>query len=180
MNECQPTGEKWYVLYTAPRAEKQVEQRLKKEGITTFLPLHLSPRRWSDRIKLVEIPLFSSYIFIRAVELLLHRAITVQGVSHVVYYDGKPAVVRECEITAIRQFLEQARAKELSYQPDEEVLIACGPLKDISGKIKKVGKTRVVLHLEQIGLTVTTVTIASDQIKKQVKSYPAVKKVTKR
>jgi transcription antitermination factor NusG len=153
----------WYVLYTAPRAEKQVEQRLKKEGITTFLPLHLSPRRWSDRIKLVEIPLFSSYIFIHTAEPLLHRSIALQGVSHVVYYDGKPAVVRESEITAIRQFLEQARAKELNYQPDEKVLIACGPLKNISGKIKKIGKTHMVLHLEQIGLTVT---VASDQLKK--------------
>jgi transcription antitermination factor NusG len=163
MNKRLANSEKWYVLYTAPRAERQVAQRLKKEGITTFLPLHLSPRRWSDRIKLIEIPLFSSYIFIHAAELLLHRAITVQGVSHVVYYDGKPAVVRESEITAIRQFLEQARAKELNYQPDEKVLIACGPLKNISGKIKKIGKTHIVLHLEQIGLTVT---VASDQVKK--------------
>ena len=80
-----------------------------------------------------------------------------------VYYDGKPAVVRESEITAIQQFLEQARAKELNYQPDEKVLIACGPLKNISGKIKKIGKTHVVIHLEQIGLTVT---VASDQVKK--------------
>ncbi|MDR3180586.1 MAG: UpxY family transcription antiterminator [Prevotellaceae bacterium] len=163
MNKSRPNEEKWYVLYTAPRAEKQVAQRLKKESISTFLPLHLSPRRWSDRIKLIEIPLFSSYIFIHTMESLLHRTIVLQGVSHVVYYDGKPAVVRESEIAAIRQFLEQARAKELNYQPDEKVLIACGPLKNISGKIKKVGKTHIVLHLEQIGLTVT---VAADQIKK--------------
>jgi transcription antitermination factor NusG len=167
MNKCPANGEQWYVLYTAPRAEKQVEQRLKKEGITTYLPLHLSPRRWSDRIKLVEIPLFSSYIFIHVVAPLLHRTNTVQGVSHVVYYDGKPAVVRESEISAIHQFLEQARAKELNYQLDENVLIACGPLKNISGKIKKIGKTHVVLHLEQIGLTVT---VASDQVKKTPKN----------
>jgi transcription antitermination factor NusG len=163
MTECPANDEKWYVLYTAPRAEKQVVQRLEKEGITAFLPLHLSPRRWSDRIKLIEIPLFSSYIFIYTQEPLLHRTITLQGVSHVVYYDGKPAVVRESEISAIQQFLKQARAKELSYQPDEKVLIACGPLKNISGKIKRIGKTHLILHLEQIGLTVT---VAFDQIKK--------------
>jgi transcription antitermination factor NusG len=163
MNPCPANDNKWYVLYTAPRAEKQVEQRLKKEGITTFLPLHLSPRRWSDRIKLVEIPLFSSYIFIHVAELFLHRAITVQGVSYVVQYDGKPAVLRDSEIIAIHQFLEQARAKKLSYQLDENVLIACGPLKNISGKIKKIGKTHVVLYLEQIGLTVI---VASDQVEK--------------
>jgi transcription antitermination factor NusG len=164
MTERLTAGEKWYVLYTAPRAEKQVERRLKKEGITAFLPLHLSPRCWSDRIKLIEIPLFSSYIFIHTVVPRLYHAITLQGVSHVVYYDGKPAVVGESEITAIQQFLEKARAKELNYHPEEEVLIACGPLKNISGKIKKIGKTHIILHLEQIGLTVT---VAVNQIKKR-------------
>jgi transcription antitermination factor NusG len=162
MKKMSTANEKWYVLYTAPRAEKQVEQRLNKEGITTFLPLHLSPRRWSDRIKLIELPLFSSYIFVYTAEPRLHQAITVQGVSHVVYYNEKPAVVRDSEIAAIRQFLEQARARELNYQPDEQVLIACGPLKNIAGKVKKVGKTHIVLHLEQIGLTVT---VPSDQVK---------------
>jgi transcription antitermination factor NusG len=163
MIECPVNDKKWYVLYTAPRAEKQVAQRLKQEGITAFLPLHLSPRCWSDRIKLIEVPLFSSYIFIHTWESFLYRAITLQGVSYVVYYNGKPAVIRESEITAIQQFLEQARAKELNYQPDEEVLIACGPLKNISGKIKRIGKTHIMLYLEQIGLTVT---VASDQIQK--------------
>jgi transcription antitermination factor NusG len=175
MIEGQANGEKWYVLYTASRAEKQVAQRLEKEGITAFLPLHLSPRRWSDRIKLIEIPLFSSYIFIHTQEPLLHRIITLQGVSHVVYYDGKPAVVWESEITAIQQFLEQARAKELNYQPDEKVLIACGPLRNISGKIKRIGKTYILLHLEQIGLTVT---VAFDQIKK-CETYYDKKKIQK-
>ncbi|MDR3184292.1 MAG: UpxY family transcription antiterminator [Prevotellaceae bacterium] len=164
MNKLRPAEKKWYVLYTAPRAEKQVERRLEKEGFTAFLPLHLSPRRWSDRIKLVEIPLFASYIFIYEEAALLQRVVTVQGVSHVVYYNGKPAMIRESEITSIRQFLEQARARELNYQPDEEVLIACGPLKNISGNIiKKIGKTHMALHLKQIGLTVT---VAIDQIKK--------------
>jgi transcription antitermination factor NusG len=176
MIEGQVNGEKWYVLYTAPRAEKQVAQRLGKEGIITFLPLHLSPRRWSDRIKLIEIPLFSSYIFVQMQESLLHRTIALQGVSHVVYNDGRPAVVRESEITAIQQFLEQARAKELNYQPDEKVLIACGPLKNISGKIKRIGKTHIILHLEQIGLTVT---VAFDQIKK-CETYYGEKKITKK
>ena len=47
----------WYVLYTAPRAEKQVKQRLDAQGIKSWLPLHKTPRVWSDRVKIVEIPL---------------------------------------------------------------------------------------------------------------------------
>jgi len=58
----------WYLLYTASRAEKQVEQRIKLEGVEVFLPMHLTPRKWSDRVKMVEVPLFSSYIFVRTID----------------------------------------------------------------------------------------------------------------
>jgi transcription antitermination factor NusG len=155
--------EQWYVLYTAPRAEKQVEQRLKQSDLPTFLPLHLAPRCWSDRVKMVEVPLFASYIFVRTTEYILRSLLVVQGVSRIVFYDGRPAIVREAEIKAIRQFLEQASAKELSYAPNEEVLIACGPLKNISGKIKRIGKRFLLLHLEQLGLTVS---VGVDQVVK--------------
>ena len=43
----------WYVLYTAPRAEKQVQSRVDALGVECWLPLHRSPRVWSDRVKIV-------------------------------------------------------------------------------------------------------------------------------
>lgn len=145
----------WYTLYTSPRAEKQVYDRLERLSIDAFLPLHASPRRWSDRIKLVEVPLFPSYLFVNTNEPEVRSLLTVPGVSRIVYYDGKPAVIKDKEIHAIQSFLEQARAKELCFTPDQEVLIACGPLKDISGKVKKIKKTHLILHLEQLGITVS-------------------------
>ncbi len=148
------SSKKWYVLYTSARAEKQVELRLKKEGIDVFLPLHLSPRRWSDRIKMIEVPLFPSYIFVRTSDPELRKLLMIPGVSRIVFYSGSPAVVKEKEIQAIRDFLGQVRSRELNFSIDDEVLIACGPLKDISGKIKKIGKNQYLLHLEQLGLTV--------------------------
>ena len=153
----------WYVLYTSPRAEKLVEKRLELTGVKTFLPLHLAPRRWSDRIKLIEVPLYPSYIFVFSNNHKVRECLGVQGVVRIIYHNGSPAIVAEREITAIQSFLEQARAKELSYSLNEEVLIACGSLKDISGKIKRIGKKYLLLHLEQIGLTVS---VAMDQVKK--------------
>lgn len=155
---------KWYVLYTAARAEKQVEQRLKKNGIEVWLPLHLAPRRWSDRIKYVEMPLFSSYVFVKTTDHVLRTLVTAPGVSRIVFYNGSPAVIKEQEITAIKSFLEQAKSRELSFAIDDDVLIACGPLKDISGKIKKIGKTKILLHLEQLA---TTVSVSLDQVLKK-------------
>ena len=57
-----PLNTNWNVLYTAPRAEKQVKERIAALGVECFLPLHRTPRVWSDRVKIVEVPLFSSYI----------------------------------------------------------------------------------------------------------------------
>lgn len=144
----------WYALYTSARAEKQVELKINAEGVETYLPLHKRARKWSDRIKMVEMPLFSSYIFVYTTDEKLRNLVRINGVSRIVFYNGKPAVIREKEIEAIRQFVQQAAEKECEFGLTEEVLVACGPLKDISGKIKKVGKKYLILHIEQMGITV--------------------------
>lgn len=145
----------WYVLYTAARAEKQVEQHLKADGIEVYLPLHLSPRKWSDRVKLVEMPLFSSYIFVRTTDEILRTLVRTIGISRIVYYNGSPAIVRTNEIESIKLFVETARGKECTFGIDDDVLIACGSLKDISGKVKKIGNDHVILHIEQMGISVS-------------------------
>lgn len=142
----------WYVLYTAPRAEKQVKGRIDLLGIECWLPLHHTPRVWSDRIKMVDIPLFTSYLFVRCTDPELRGLIRVYGVSRIVFYNGKPAVVRQHEIDAIMEFLEQASEHPLC--PGEEVEILCGAMKHISGKVKKIKKNHLVLYLEQLGATV--------------------------
>ncbi len=142
----------WYVLYTAPRAEKQVLERLQKAGIDCWLPLHRSPRVWSDRVKMVDIPLFSSYVFVRCIEVDLYPMLNVYGVVKIIFYNGKPAVVRQSEIESIKQFLEEAACHELCV--GEEVEILCGAMKHVSGKVKKIKKTHLILFIEQLGATV--------------------------
>lgn len=157
---------KWYVLYTMSHAEKQVEQRLKTLPVEIFLPLHLSPRKWSDRIKLVEMPIFPSYIFVKTTDSKLRSLLLVQGVSRIVFYDGKPAILRDSEIVQIKAFLEKAQKRNVIFHSDEDVLIACGPFRDLSGTIKKISKKQIVLRLEQLGIWVS---VSPDQIlKKQV------------
>src|ERR1700733_1394825 len=55
--------EQWYAVQTRSRHEKLVAQRFQEHGITAFLPLLNEVRRWSDRKKIVELPLFSCYVF---------------------------------------------------------------------------------------------------------------------
>lgn len=142
----------WYVLYTAARAEKQVKGRIDLLGVECWLPLHHAPRVWSDRVKMVDIPLFSSYLFVRCTDPVLRDLIRVYGVARILFYNGKPAIVRQREIDAIKEFLEQASSHELC--PGEEVEILCGAMKHISGKVKVIKKKHLVLYLEQLGATV--------------------------
>jgi transcription antitermination factor NusG len=60
----------WYALYTKPRWEKKIHKLLQQKGIESYCPLNKVRRKWSDRIKVVEEPLFKSYIFVRVEESL--------------------------------------------------------------------------------------------------------------
>jgi len=142
----------WFVLYTSPRAEKKVHERISVKGYNSWLPLHRTPRAWSDRVKLVDVPLFNSYVFVQCTELDLRDLLKIYGVVRIVYYDGKPAVIRQNEIDTIKDFLEAAANNELC--PGEEVEILCGTMKYVSGKIKKIKKDYLVLYIEQLGATI--------------------------
>ena len=142
----------WYVLYTQPRAEKKVNERLQALVDECYLPLHQSPRVWSDRVKIIEKPLFSSYLFVRCHESKLYPLLQESGIIRIVYFCGKPAVIHPKEITAIRTFLKQAANRKLCE--GDEVEILCGALKQVSGKIQKIKKKYLVLSIEQIGITV--------------------------
>jgi len=139
----------WYALYTAPRAEKKVQDRLNYMDVENYLPLHRTPRVWSDRVKMVDVPLFTSYIFVRCKEAELYSLLHIFGVVRIVYYCGKPAVIRQVEIDAIGQFLEAAVERPLCE--GEEVEILSGSLKHISGKIQKVKKKYLFLYIEALG-----------------------------
>jgi transcription antitermination factor NusG len=153
MYKQDPNNPNWYVLYTAARAEKQVNDRLMQQGVECWLPLHRSPHTWSDRVKMVDVPLFRSYIFVKCNELALYTLLNVYGVSRIVFYDGKPAIVRQKEIDAVKEFLEQAANRTLLEGDEVEILV--GALKSVSGKVRKIKKKYLVLYLEQLGATVS-------------------------
>ena len=143
---------RWYTLYTKPRFEKRVQKELEFNGVECYLPLHSTPRVWSDRVKLVDMPLFSSYIFVKSNESEIRSLVRTTGVVRIVFYNGKPAVIREQEIEAIKMFIDAAAGKVLCL--GDEVEILAGSLKHKSGKIVKVNKKYLILHIEQLAANV--------------------------
>lgn len=141
--------EKWFVLYTASRAEKAVAKRLEKAGATVFLPLHKEKRKWSDRVKIVEEPLFRSYIFIHCTEARLSSYATTEGVVKTVYFCGKPAAVRDSEINEIRKFLELTHEHTIISEGDI-VKILCGPFDKRTGKVTRIDRKFIYLCIESL------------------------------
>jgi len=144
---------KWLVIYTRPRAEKQVNERLIEEGFETFLPLHKVIRQWSDRKKKVEIPLFSSYIFIYTREREREKILNVFGVVRFIFYLGKPAVVREIEIENIKEFLHKTKGSKIKFERNKMVEITEGLLKGKCGIIEQIGNKTLKINIEQLGVS---------------------------
>ena len=140
----------WYVLYTAARAEKQVAQRISGEGIEAFLPLHRRKRKWSDRVKVIEEPLFRSYVFVKCADHQLYNLRQIPGVAAILLYDRRPAKVRDVEIDAVKEFLNYAENREIVSSGDK-VQILCGSFEKREGKVLWTDGKVASLFLEELG-----------------------------
>jgi transcription antitermination factor NusG len=146
---------RWLVGYTTPRAEKQVYEKLLKQGYTVFLPLAKASRRWSDRIKIVEIPLFTSYIFVKANSHEIYESLrNTPGLIRYLYMEGKFAEVSDKEIDNIKKFLSKTEGYQFSFEENQTVEIKDGVLKGRRGVVTKLGKDKLQLKIEQFGWVV--------------------------
>ena len=108
MTKQQPTN--WYAVQTRARNERVISDRLREQGLTTFLPLVTEVRRWSDRKKKVELPLFSCYLFVKLVagdhdERM--RVYRTNGVFRIVSMNGELVPIPDEQIDALRAVVAQ-------------------------------------------------------------------------
>jgi len=92
----------WYALRVRSRHENTVASHLRARGYESFLPLYKSRRRWSDRFKEIELPLFAGYVFCQFNLLDRLPILTVPGVVHVVGVGRTPVAIDETEIASIQ------------------------------------------------------------------------------
>ncbi|WP_226389056.1 UpxY family transcription antiterminator [Penaeicola halotolerans] len=148
----------WFILYTSPRAEKKVRDRVLELGVEAFLPLITELRQWSDRKKKVERPLFNGYLFVKTQRSELYKIVQVPGAVKFVHFAGEHAHVREEEINAIKRVVETGVAYELSDQEIEagdQVEIMGGALQGLTGEcVEKGNKDYFIIRVASIGQTV--------------------------
>lgn len=150
------TEKKWYAIYTKPRWEKKVDSVLLRKEINSWCPLQKVQRQWSDRKKIIEEPLFKSYVFVRINEEERVKVLMTDGVLNFVHYLGKPAVIRDEEIDLIKKYLseEDAQLEIISiegFRESTKVKITHGVFMDNEGTVLRGGKKKVYVQLQSLG-----------------------------
>lgn len=145
---------KWLAIYTRPRWEKKVNQLLTEKGLESYCPLNKVRRKWSDRYKVVEEPLFKSYVFVKVSDEDRTNVRMTTGAINFVYWDGKPAVVKEKEIVAIRRFLdeyENVEARPVKLKMHQRVRVTNGTLMDHEGKVVDLQHKTAKVAIDSLG-----------------------------
>lgn len=144
----------WYAVYTRPRAEKQVYQRLTEAGIETFLPMQKTYRIWSDRKKLVEKPLLSSYIFVKTLRKDFPKVFMVTGVVKFVTFEGVPASIPQNQIDILRLLVNSDATIEVTsekFARGDKVEVTSGSLLGLTGELIRIGtRNRVVVRIDRL------------------------------
>jgi len=131
-----------------------VHQLLQEKGIETYCPLNKIQRKWSDRLKVVEEPLFKSYVFVKVSEGEKTPVRMTDGVVNFVYWLGKPAIVKDREIETIKKFLndhDNVEVELMKLEPNSRVKITGGLFMDKEATILTVSKNKVKVIIESIG-----------------------------
>jgi transcription antitermination factor NusG len=131
-----------------------VNNLLLQKGIESYCPLNKVRRKWSDRIKIVEEPLFKSYVFVKIDDEGRTRVRMTEGVVNFVYWNGKPALIKEKEIQIIKRFLdeyENVEVVKVDFEVEERVRVIAGPMMDQEGKIIEIKNKTAKVCIDSLG-----------------------------
>lgn len=149
---------RWYACYTKARHEKKVAAVLVERGIESYLPLVPKESRWKDRRKIVDWPMFPSYVFGRFALDTVDRVLSIPGVVSLVRAAGRPVAIDDEDLANVRLFAQGlhgggVQLEERSYFAEgEQVEILSGPFEGVRGEVvEDRGRRRVLVGLRQIG-----------------------------
>ena len=160
----------WYAVRTFSRAEKRVVERLHNKGIEAYVPLRVEKRKWSDRIKLVETPLITCYVFVRVNAARMIDVLRTQGVVGFIREDNAPVVVPDVQMENFMRSVASIPQK-MSFTTDvikegEPIIVKQGPLAGMKGEMVEYAHGhRLIIRLNSIGCA--TVEIDVECIERQ-------------
>ena len=148
----------WYALQVRPRFEKMIATNLLNKGYEGFLPLYRKRSRWSDRIKEIQLPLFSGYLFCRFDVNKRLPILKTPGVIQVVGIGKVPHPVEDSEIKALQSIvISGLQAEPRSYlNIGQKVRVEVGPLAGIEGILTAIkGSNRLIVSVSLLQRSVS-------------------------
>jgi transcription antitermination factor NusG len=148
-------AEHWYALQTRLQREKVVEQRLIERGVQTFLPMVTEVRRWSDRRKRIQLPLFNSYLFVKLAPTKVDRVrvLSVDGVFNFVGPRGEGTPIPDAQIETVRSLVDGQLpwSSHPFLNIGQRVRIRNGALQGIEGiLVSRSGENSLVISVDAI------------------------------
>jgi len=156
INELDNFIPKWFAIYTKSKSEKKVYEQLIKNGFESYLPLKRELKEWSDRNKIIETPLFTSYVFVKVTTKDYYKIPPlIVGFLRFAQIGKNKIAIREKEIETIKLVL-QLKAIEIEsnnekLESSEKIEIVKGLLKGKQGFLVEIrGKKRVAIRIETL------------------------------
>ena len=156
-NAC---GAAWYAVQTLYRNEQRVSRDLAVKGFATYLPLLRETRQWTDRKKVIEVPAFSGYVFVRhdASLPVRVRVLETAGVVRMLGDNHAPVPVPDAEIESLRRTLESnAPCIKCDYPAvGAMVQVKTGILAGVRGRLIRINNSlRLVLSVSTVSQAVS-------------------------
>ncbi len=145
----------WFALYTKPHNEIKVAEKLLSMGIEAYCPTIVVEKQWSDRKKKIQQPLLNSYVFVKLNDQERALVFAVPGVVRYLFWLGKPAIVKDSEILAIKEMLEESykAITVTGVQPGSTITLQEGVFKGQSATFVEQKGNKTILVLDGLGIT---------------------------
>lgn len=148
---------RWFAISVNSRHEKAVETHLTSRSLTGFAPVYHARRRWSDRVKEVEVPLFPGYVFCRFAFADRLKVIGAPGVRGIVGFAGKPTPIPDLEIESVKMLIASGHpvSPAAPLTAGQPVRISEGALAGVEGiVVREKSCYRVVVKVELLNRAV--------------------------
>jgi transcription antitermination factor NusG len=150
----------WFAIHVRSQCEVLAARELAARGYTGFLPTRRVKRRWSDRTKMVQVPVFPGYIFSRFDLSHRFRVLNLPGVARIVGSGATPIPISDIEIDSVRAMV----ASKAAFLPwpylrvGQRVRLQQGPLAGVEGIVAEApdGRSRIVVSIDLLQRSLAT------------------------
>jgi len=154
-NHLSITEARWFAIYTGFRKEKYVQEELRRKGVETYVPLMTHTRQYVRKVKTVELPLISCYVFVKITKQKYVPVLETEYVHRFVKFSKNLISIPEKEMELMRLIVGEKlaiKAEPMKWETGERVEVMGGPLTGLRGKlVRRNNKREFLIELENIG-----------------------------